>query len=97
MNFFLIYSALINFTKDKSQPAILGYFYTVLIYVSALIQTVLFNHYAHRMFIVGSRVRTGLMGLIYKKCLRLSPSARKATTVGEMVNLMAGKYHYRLI
>jgi ABC-type transport system involved in cytochrome bd biosynthesis fused ATPase/permease subunit len=40
------------------------------------------------MFLVGSGTRTALMGLIYKKCLRLTPTARRTTTIGEMVNLM---------
>lgn len=33
-------------------------------------------------------MKIGLMSLVYKKSLRLSPSARKSTTVGEMTNLI---------
>jgi hypothetical protein len=40
------------------------------------------------MFVVGGRIRTSLMGLIYKKSLKLSTQARKEATVGEMVNIM---------
>lgn len=40
------------------------------------------------MFIVGARIRTSLMGLIYKKSLRLSTQSRKESTIGEMVNLI---------
>lgn len=41
------------------------------------------------MFIVGTRIRTALMNIIYKKSLKLSTSARKMATVGEMTNLLA--------
>jgi ATP-binding cassette subfamily C (CFTR/MRP) protein 1 len=41
------------------------------------------------MFIVGSRVRTSIIGCVYKKSLRLSASARKKAEVGTLTNLMA--------
>ncbi len=41
------------------------------------------------MFIVGTRVRTSLMNIVYKKSLRLSTTARRMATVGEMTNLIA--------
>lgn len=41
------------------------------------------------MFIVGTRVKTSLMNIIYKKSLKLSTSARRLATVGEMTNLLA--------
>lgn len=41
------------------------------------------------MFIVGTRIRTSVTNIVYKKSLRLSTSARKMATVGEMTNLVA--------
>jgi len=41
------------------------------------------------MFIVGARVRTAIMNVVYKKSLTLSTAARKQATVGEMTNLVA--------
>lgn len=40
------------------------------------------------MFKSGVSVRTSLINLIYKKSLRLSTTARKETTVGQIVNIM---------
>lgn len=40
------------------------------------------------MFVVGLRIRTALVGAIYKKALVLSNKAKKDSTVGEIVNLM---------
>lgn len=41
------------------------------------------------MFLVGLRVRTALIAAIYRKALRISNSARKESTIGEIVNLMS--------
>jgi ATP-binding cassette, subfamily C (CFTR/MRP), member 1 len=40
-------------------------------------------------FVVGFRIRSALISAIYRKSLRISSSAKKDTTVGEIVNLMA--------
>ena len=40
------------------------------------------------MFKAGVAVRTSLINLIYKKSLRLSTTARRETTVGQIVNIM---------
>lgn len=54
-----------------------------------MVQTIVLSQYFHRMFLVGLRIRTALISSIYKKALRLSNAARKDSTVGEIVNLMA--------
>ncbi|XP_077284669.1 multidrug resistance-associated protein 1-like [Arctopsyche grandis] len=66
-----------------------GYLYAVLLFLVAMIQTLVLSQYFHRMFLVGLRIRTALTSVIYRKALKLSNSARKETTVGEIVNLMA--------
>jgi ATP-binding cassette subfamily C (CFTR/MRP) protein 1 len=45
--------------------------------------------YFQKTFLVGFRIRTGLVSAIYRKALRISSSAKKDTTVGEIVNLMS--------
>ena len=41
------------------------------------------------MFLVGMQIRTALISTIYRKALKMSNSAKKETTVGEIVNLMS--------
>ncbi|XP_031785293.1 multidrug resistance-associated protein 1 isoform X11 [Nasonia vitripennis] len=84
-----ILSLLINFTKHKNQPMWKGYFYAVLLLLTAILQTLVLSQYFHRMFLVGLRMRTALIAAIYRKALRMSNSARKESTVGEIVNLMS--------
>ncbi|KAK7866924.1 hypothetical protein R5R35_001662 [Gryllus longicercus] len=66
-----------------------GYFYAVLMFLAASIQTLFLAQYFNRMFLVGLRIRTALVSAIYRKALRLSSAARKDSTVGEIVNLMS--------
>ena len=66
-----------------------GYMYAILLFLTAVIQTLILSQYFHRMFVVGLRMRTALIAAIYRKALRMSNSARKESTVGEIVNLMS--------
>lgn len=83
--------AIINFVsaENNKDPLWHGIFYAVLLFVVALIQTLFLSQYFQRMFLVSLRIRTALVGAIYKKALRLSNTARKESTVGEIVNLMS--------
>lgn len=73
--------------KDEEQWK--GYLYSVLLFATAIIQTLVLSQYFTRMFLVGMRIRTALISAIYRKALRMSNSARKESTVGEIVNLMS--------
>lgn len=63
--------------------------YAVILLITAVLQTLILSQYFNRMFLVGLRIRTALIAAIYRKALRVSNSARKESTVGEIVNLMS--------
>lgn len=65
----ILLDALIVFINNKNQDPIIGYFLAVLMLFVSIVQSLLTNHYFHRMLVVGARVRTALMGLIYKKVI----------------------------
>lgn len=71
-NLFKILSSLITFIQDKNENDVVGYLFAFLLLFTSIVQSICLQHYFHRMFIVGARIRTSLMGLIYKKSLRLS-------------------------
>lgn len=71
------------------EPMWHGILYAVLLFVVASMQTLFLSQYFQRMIFVGLRIRTALVGTIYKKALGLSNTARKSKTVGEIVNLMS--------
>ncbi|XP_058815254.1 multidrug resistance-associated protein 1 isoform X1 [Topomyia yanbarensis] len=79
---------IINFVSGD-EPLWRGVFYAILLFVVAAMQTLFLAQYFNRMFFVGFRIRTALISAIYRKALIISNSARKGTTVGEIVNLMA--------
>lgn len=79
---------LIDFV-GSDQPAWRGYLFAGLLFGIASTQTLFLAQYFHRMFLVGLRIRTALISAIFRKALVMSNTARKESTVGEIVNLMA--------
>uniref|UniRef100_A0AAG5CW74 ABC-type glutathione-S-conjugate transporter n=1 Tax=Anopheles atroparvus TaxID=41427 RepID=A0AAG5CW74_ANOAO len=73
----------------SDEPMWKGLLYAITLFVVAGTQTLLLGQYFNRMFFVGLRIRTALISAIYRKALIISNSARKGSTVGEIVNLMA--------
>ncbi|XP_033614350.1 multidrug resistance-associated protein 1 isoform X4 [Fukomys damarensis] len=84
-----ILKLLINFVNDKNAPDWQGYFYTALLFVSACLQTLVLHQYFHICFVSGMRIKTAVIGAVYRKALVITNSARKSSTVGEIVNLMS--------
>ncbi|XP_055920592.1 multidrug resistance-associated protein 1-like [Eupeodes corollae] len=75
-------------TKE-SEPEWRGILYAILLFLCAAIQTFFSAQYFQKMYIVGLRTRTALVNSIYRKALVISNSAKKESTVGEIVNLMS--------
>ncbi|XP_064886770.1 multidrug resistance-associated protein 1 isoform X3 [Columba livia] len=84
-----ILKLLINFVNNKAAPSWQGFFYTGLLFVSACLQTLILHQYFHICFVTGMRLKTAIVGVIYRKALVITNSARKTSTVGEIVNLMS--------
>ncbi|KAG8145847.1 hypothetical protein E2320_012309 [Naja naja] len=80
---------LINFVNDKSAPSWHGFLYTGLLFFTACLQTLVLHQYFHICFVTGMRLKTAVIGAIYRKALVITNSARKTSTVGEIVNLMS--------
>ncbi|XP_063601949.1 ATP-binding cassette sub-family C member 3-like [Penaeus indicus] len=82
-------SLIISFMTTPEQPAWYGYLLTVLLLVSCVFVTVIKNRYFYTMFTQSVRIRSAIMTAVYRKALSLSSAARRDSTVGEIVNLMA--------
>uniref|UniRef100_A0A674N5W4 ABC-type glutathione-S-conjugate transporter n=1 Tax=Takifugu rubripes TaxID=31033 RepID=A0A674N5W4_TAKRU len=82
-------SLLLGFMRDEDAPLWKGYFYATLMFLLSCLQS-LFNHqYMYTCFTVGMRVKTAVMGLVYRKSLVINSAARRTCTVGEIVNLVS--------
>ncbi|XP_076819725.1 multidrug resistance-associated protein 1-like isoform X2 [Clavelina lepadiformis] len=79
---------MISFTKSDA-PAWQGYTLAVLLFLTAMLLSIVQQQDNHAVLTVGMRVRSGIIAAVYRKALTLSNAARKESTVGEIVNLMS--------
>ena len=68
---FCLFRLLINFTEDRSEPDWKGYLYAVLLFLTAVVQSLLLHQYFHRCFLVGMRVRTAIVSAVYNKVVHM--------------------------
>ncbi|NWS44058.1 MRP3 protein, partial [Probosciger aterrimus] len=82
-------SALIGFIKNKDAPAWWGFLIAALMFICAVLQTLILHQHFQYCFVTGMRLRTGITGVIYRKSLVITNSAKRLSTLGEVVNLMS--------
>ncbi|XP_041363039.1 multidrug resistance-associated protein 1-like isoform X2 [Gigantopelta aegis] len=80
---------LIQFVKNKEEYVWHGYLYASALLVCAVVQSLILHQYFHSCLVLGMRLRTVIIAAVYRKTLKLSSSARKKSTMGEIVNLMS--------
>ena len=66
---FLLYSLLISYTRDKGNPdeKWKGYVYGVAMFLVAMIISIVIHQYFQIVFVLGMRIRTALIGMVYAK------------------------------
>ncbi|KAI0214170.1 Multidrug resistance-associated protein 1, partial [Lamellibrachia satsuma] len=84
-----ILNVLITFIGSKDPSAWRGYAYVAALFIMSCTRTIFDQNHLHVCFVTGMRLRTAIVGVIYRKALRLSTSARRETSVGKIVNLMS--------
>ncbi|KAJ8363882.1 hypothetical protein SKAU_G00127130 [Synaphobranchus kaupii] len=84
-----VLSLLLGFMRDEDAPLWKGYFYASLMFMLSCLQSVFNHQYMYSCFTVGMRVKTAVMGLVYRKSLVITSAARRTCTVGEIVNLVS--------
>ncbi|XP_003198194.2 multidrug resistance-associated protein 1 isoform X1 [Danio rerio] len=84
-----VLSLLLGYVRDEDAPLWKGYLFAFSLFLLSCLQS-LFNHqYMYTCLTVGMRVKTAVMGLVYRKSLVINSAARKTCTVGEIVNLVS--------
>lgn len=58
---------LIQFVSDSGEPAWKGYFYSVLLFLTVLTQSLFLQQYFYRCYVVGMRIRTAIIAAVYSK------------------------------
>ncbi|XP_002927050.2 multidrug resistance-associated protein 6 [Ailuropoda melanoleuca] len=82
-------SLFLEFMGNPTTPAWKGYLLAVLMFLSASLQSLLEQHFMYRIKVLQMRLRTAIMGLVYRKVLVLSSASRKTSAVGDVVNLVS--------
>uniref|UniRef100_A0A671LL09 Canalicular multispecific organic anion transporter 2-like n=1 Tax=Sinocyclocheilus anshuiensis TaxID=1608454 RepID=A0A671LL09_9TELE len=80
---------LIDFTKQPQAPSWWGYSLAFLMFSASLLQTLILHQHFQYCFVTGMRLRSGIIGAIYRKSLVITNEAKRSSTVGEVVNLMS--------
>uniref|UniRef100_A0A673IHA0 ATP-binding cassette, sub-family C (CFTR/MRP), member 3 n=1 Tax=Sinocyclocheilus rhinocerous TaxID=307959 RepID=A0A673IHA0_9TELE len=80
---------LIDFTKQPNAPLWWGYSLAFLMFGTSLLQTLILHQHFQYCFVTGMRLRSGIIGAIYRKALAITNEAKRSSTVGEVVNLMS--------
>ncbi|XP_059145786.1 multidrug resistance-associated protein 1-like isoform X2 [Physella acuta] len=80
---------LINFTKDPSEQNWHGYIYALAFILLRTLYVFFVILSKWMLLCFATRLRSAGIGFVFKKALMLSNEARKTSTLGEIVNLMA--------
>ncbi|XP_044166542.1 ATP-binding cassette sub-family C member 3-like [Acropora millepora] len=82
---------LISYTRDRSNPddKWKGYVYAIAMFLVAMTISLVIHQYFQIVFVLGMKIRTAIIGMVYAKALALNNRSRNESTAGEMVNLMA--------
>ncbi|XP_077880855.1 ATP-binding cassette sub-family C member 6 [Ictidomys tridecemlineatus] len=79
----------LEFMDSPEAPGWKGPLLAALMFLAACLQTLFEQHFMFRVKVLQVRLRTAITGLVYRKVLALSSSARKASAVGDVVNLLS--------
>ncbi|XP_073916546.1 ATP-binding cassette sub-family C member 6 isoform X2 [Castor canadensis] len=82
-------SLFLEFMGKPEPPAWKGPLLATLMLLSACLQTLFEQQHMYRVKILQMRLRTAITGLVYRKVLALSSGSRKASAVGDVVNLVS--------
>uniref|UniRef100_A0A1X7UX79 ABC-type glutathione-S-conjugate transporter n=1 Tax=Amphimedon queenslandica TaxID=400682 RepID=A0A1X7UX79_AMPQE len=85
----LLLRMMLAYINDKDQPPWIGYIFTVVMFLVALLHTIINQQYQNITIVTGMRIRSGLIATIYNKSLVLTRKAYQSRTIGEMINLMS--------
>ncbi len=58
---------MINFTSDPEEASWHGYLYAVLLFLTAVVQSLFLHQYFHRCYTLGMRIRSAIIAAVYDK------------------------------
>uniref|UniRef100_A0A8C3B5A1 Multidrug resistance-associated protein 1-like n=1 Tax=Cairina moschata TaxID=8855 RepID=A0A8C3B5A1_CAIMO len=84
-----IMKSMITLSENHPSSYGSGYGYAIALFFVAFSQTLLHQLYQRNNMLTAVKIKTAVVGLLYKKALTLANSSRRNYTTGEIVNLMS--------
>ncbi|XP_012501970.1 PREDICTED: canalicular multispecific organic anion transporter 1-like [Propithecus coquereli] len=85
----LIMKQMIIFCEHSSNFGWIGYGYAVALFIVVFLQTLILQQYQRFNTLTSAKIKTAVIGQIYKKSLLLSNVSRKKFSTGKIINLMS--------
>nr|XP_031313708.1 multidrug resistance-associated protein 1-like isoform X2 [Camelus dromedarius] len=85
----LIMKQMIIFCEHGPNFGWSGYGYALALFIVVVLQTLILQQYQRFNMLASAKIKTAVIGLIYKKALLLSNASRKKFSTGEIINLMS--------
>ncbi|CAD6234353.1 GSCOCT00001844001.2-RA-CDS [Cotesia congregata] len=86
----ILLNKLVGFIEDKSEPLYYGYLYASAMFLSSVIGAFTTAHFTYWMSLVGLKIRSAIITLVYRKILHSSSvKLNQEFTMGEIVNFMS--------
>ncbi|XP_064621093.1 multidrug resistance-associated protein 1-like [Lineus longissimus] len=82
-------SLLITYVSGNNPYQWQGYALGICLFLISVLRSIFFQLFWEGCFATGMRMRTMITSAVYRKSLKLSSSAKRASTAGEIVNLMS--------
>ncbi|XP_012382272.2 multidrug resistance-associated protein 1-like isoform X2 [Dasypus novemcinctus] len=84
-----IMKQMIIFCEQRTDFGWSGYGYAMALFVVVFLQTLILQQYQRFNMLTSAKIKTAVIGLVYKKALVLSSVSRKKFSTGEIINLMS--------
>ncbi|XP_072470803.1 multidrug resistance-associated protein 1-like isoform X5 [Notamacropus eugenii] len=85
----LIMKQMILLCENRHDLGWNGYGYAVTLFIVTILQTLVLQLYQRFNMLNSAKIKTAVIGLLYKKALNLSNSSRKKFSAGEIINLFS--------
>ncbi|XP_029432299.1 multidrug resistance-associated protein 1-like isoform X2 [Rhinatrema bivittatum] len=80
---------LLTFSKDPAAPSWQGFLCAALLFVCPCAQSLFIHHHDYVCCVTGMRLKSAVVGCVYRKALIISHAGRKNSSAGEIVNLIS--------
>ncbi|XP_052762586.1 LOW QUALITY PROTEIN: multidrug resistance-associated protein 1-like [Mya arenaria] len=85
----MVLKSMIAYVEKRSGEASYGYGLALLLFLLGCLTNLLIHHCIRLCIVSSLRLKSGLIAMVYRKALSMNNEARKASTVGEIVNIMS--------